>query len=325
MITPPVSAHELESYQPQVYEPADFDAFWGQTLAQARAFPLNARFEPVDYGLRTVQVYDVSFAGYDGQTVKGWFLYPAYAETGQRLPCVVEYLGYGGGRSLPTDWLAFPSAGFAYLVMDTRGQGSGWSVGHTPDITAQNDPHHNGFMTLGILSPADYYYRRVYTDAVRAIEAARSHPLVDGGKIILTGGSQGGGITIAASGLMPDVALTMPDVPFLCHFHEATRTALEGPYLEIVGYLKIHRTQVERAFQTLGYFDGVNFARRAQAPALFSTGMMDLICPPKTVFAAYNAWAGPKQNTVYEFNGHEGGGNHHLLQKIHYAQQLMFA
>ena len=77
-------------------------------------------------------------------------------------------------------------------------------------------------MTQGILDPKTYYYRRVYTDGVRAVEAARSHPAVDADRIALTGGSQGGGITIAVGGLEPSVPIIMPDVPFLCDFRRAT-------------------------------------------------------------------------------------------------------
>ena len=51
---------QLKSYLPQRQEPADFDAFWEQTLAESRAFPLDARFELVDVGLKTVEVYDVT-------------------------------------------------------------------------------------------------------------------------------------------------------------------------------------------------------------------------------------------------------------------------
>ena len=90
------------------------------------------------------------------------------------LPGVVEYIGYGGGRSFPVEWLAFPSAGFAYLVMDTRGQGSVTRRGDTPDIPNGANPFAPGFVTQGILDPKTYYYRRVYTDAVRAVEAISS-------------------------------------------------------------------------------------------------------------------------------------------------------
>ena len=51
----------------------------------------------------------------------------------------------------------------------------------------------------------------------------------------------------------------------------------------------------------------MNFAARAGASALFSAGLMDDVCPPSTIFAAYNHYAGPKQMRVWPFNVHEGG------------------
>ena len=60
----------------------------------------------------------------------------------------------------------------------------------------------------------------------------------------------------------------------------------------------------------------VNHARRATVPALFSAGLADTITPPSTVFAAFNHYAGDKEMAVYEFNGHEGGGTHHMLAKL---------
>lgn len=38
---------ELERYAPQRDEPADFDSFWTQTLADTRAHPLDASFTPL--------------------------------------------------------------------------------------------------------------------------------------------------------------------------------------------------------------------------------------------------------------------------------------
>ncbi len=309
---------QLRTYKPKRAEPADFDPFWQATLAEARAHPLDARFEPVDYGLTTVEAYDVTFAGYGGQPVKGWFILPA-GRTGP-LPCVVEYIGYGGGRSYPINWLMWPSVGYAFLVMDTRGQGSAWQHGDTPDLPEGANPFYPGFMTQGILDPKTYYYRRVYTDAVRAVEAARSHPAVDAARIAVTGGSQGGGITIAVSGLLPDVAVAMPDVPFLCHYRRATEITDRHPYQEIVKYLTVHRDKVETVFRTLAYFDGMNFAPRAKAEALYSVAVMDMICPPSTVFAAYNHLNAPKEIRIYMYNDHEGGGAHHSVEKIRFLK-----
>jgi cephalosporin-C deacetylase len=236
---------------------------------------------------------------------------------------VVEYIGYGGGRGFPTDWLLWASAGYAHLVMDTRGQGSAWLKGDTPDPEVDGgNPHHPGFMTRGILSPRTYYYRRVFVDAVRAVETARAHPAVDASRVAVTGGSQGGGIALAVSGLVPDVQAAMPDVPFLCHYRRATEITDGYPYQEIARYLMIQRDKEEQVFATLAYFDGVNFATRARAQALFSVALMDEICPPSTVFAAYNHYAGPKQIRVWRYNHHEGGGTYQAQEKIRFLRSV---
>lgn len=312
---------QLKTYRPERPEPADFDAFWQNTLAQAHQHPLEARFEPVENGLKLIQAFDVTFNGYGGQPIKGWLLMPR--ETHEPLPVIVEYLGYGGGRGLPNDWHGWAVAGYAHFVMDTRGQGSSWSIGDTPDPELEGgNPQIPGFMTRGILKPETYYYRRVFTDAVRAIEAARAHPLVDSSRVAVTGGSQGGGITLAVAGLVPDITLAMPDVPFLCHYRRAVELVDSDPYNEIARFCKIHRDKIERVFHTLSYFDGMNFATRAKANALFSVGLMDTICPPSTVFAAYNHYAGPKDIRVWHFNNHEGGQNFQNVEKLKFVNQF---
>jgi len=312
---------QLQTYKPARDEPTDFDAFWDETLTAARQHPLAAHFAPVDTGLRQVESFDVTFAGYGGQPVKGWLNLPR--GRAKPVPCVVEFIGYGGGRGFATDWLLWAAAGFAHLVMDTRGQGSSWLQGDTPDLPAEGaNPFFPGFMTQGILDPKTYYYRRVFTDAVRAIEAARGHNAVDGSHIAVTGGSQGGGISIAVAGLVPDVEAAMPDVPFLCGYRRATEISDANPYQEIAKYCTAHRHKVDQVFRTLSYFDGINFATRARASALFSAGLMDEVCPPSTVFAAYNHYAGAKQIRTYTYNHHEGGGTHQVQEKLRFINEL---
>jgi len=213
-----LSRDELSEYKPERREEKDFDAFWASTLADAAAKPLDARFVPVG-GLDALEAFDVSFAGFGGHRVAGWLILPAAAlrpslpaSRNGRLPCVVEFLGYGGGRSFPWDWLFWASAGYANFVMDSRGQGASWSPGDTSD-EGPSGPSIPGFMTRGIESPETYYYRRIMTDTVRAVEAAASHPAVDGARMAVTGGSQGGGLSIAAAALSTRVAFLMPEVP----------------------------------------------------------------------------------------------------------------
>ncbi|MEW2164784.1 acetylxylan esterase [Streptomyces sp. NPDC007084] len=297
---------ELRTYRGAATEPEDFDAFWAKTLQEARAHELGARFEPLETPLRTVRVHDVTFAGFGGHPVKGWLTVPSGADA--PLPTVVEFLGYGGGRGLAHTHLLWASAGYAHFVMDTRGQASAWGGGDTPDPVGSG-PAFPGFMTRGVEDPGTYYYRRLFTDAVRAVEAARTHPLVDASRVAARGESQGGGVAIAVGGLVPDLAAVLTDVPFLCDFPRAMVVTDRLPYREIGNYLKTHRGRTERVLRTLSYFDGVHFAARGRAPALFSVALEDQTCPPSTVFAAYNAWAAePKRIEVYDFNDHEGGG-----------------
>ena len=115
--TYPSTNPQLPAPAPQ---PAGFDAFWQRTLKEARGHDLDARFTEVEPGLALVRAYDVEFSGFGGHRIRGWFLIPR-ADAGP-LPCVVQYIGYGGGRLLPHNWLLWPTAGYATLVMDTRGQ-----------------------------------------------------------------------------------------------------------------------------------------------------------------------------------------------------------
>jgi len=121
---------------------------------------------------------------------------------------------------------------------------------------------------------------------------------------------------------VPGLAAAMPDVPFLCHFTRATEIIDTYPYREIVHFCQRHRHQVETVFRTLSYFDGMNFAVRAHAPALFSVGLMDDTCPPSTVYAAYNHYAGPKQIKIWPFNRHEGGETFQFVEKLRFQSSL---
>ncbi len=296
---------DLRSYRPDVAVSPDFDAFWEATIAESRAAASDPTLVTADTPITQFIVEDLTFSGFGGEPIRAWVTRP---RTDAALPAVVEYIGYGGGRGIAGERLHWAGAGFVHVLMDTRGQGSNWgSGGDTPD------PHGSegattGYMTRGILNRDDYYYRRVFTDAVLAVDAVRGLPFVDASRVSVTGASQGGGITLAAAALNPDVFAAMPDVPFLCHFVRSVELTPDNPYREIERYLAVHRDKVERVFDTLSNFDGVNFAKRLTVPALFSVGLMDAIVLPSSVFAAFNHVASSDAAIeVYQFNGHEGG------------------
>lgn len=315
---------QLRTHVTSSVEPADLDQFWAETLAEARERAAENEqtpvFRPYDSGLGLIDSYDVRFPGFGGQQIAAWLHLPAGAS--EPLPCIVQYAGYGGGRGLAHEHTLWATAGYATLVMDTRGQGSNVHIGVTPDPDGSG-PAYAGVMTRGIADPHSYYYRRLITDAVRAVDAARAHPLVDGTRITVAGISQGGGLAIAAAALADGVIAVMPDVPFLCDFPRATWISDRPPYDEIVRYCATHRDSVDQVARTLSYVDGAHLAARASAPALFSVALMDPTCPPSTVYAAYNAWRGPKQILEYPYNGHEGGAGFHVREQLTWLAQRL--
>ncbi|MEU5872194.1 acetylxylan esterase [Glycomyces sp. NPDC047369] len=311
---------QLRTYRPEVPEPADFDRFWQTTLAETAAYDLDVRIEQVATDLVTVDAFDVTFAGFGGHPIKGWFVKPG--GVAGPLPCVVEYLGYTGGRSYPWAHTLFPAAGWAHFVIDTRGQGSGnWNPGDTGDPYGTTGPTAKGWVTQGLEAPEHYYYRRVFTDAVRAVDVVKGLEWIDPDRIVVTGGSQGGATAQAVAGLRGDLAGAMVDVPFMCYIRRAVTITDAPVYGEFVEFLAGQRLREEQVFATLDYFDGVHFAARATAPALYSVGLMDPDCPPSTVFAAYNRWQGDKQITVWPWNRHEGGGIHHRREQLKFLAQ----
>lgn len=319
------SLEDLYKYKGSSEEPKDFDKFWLETCKENN-HNAEAEYTLVGSYLKLFDVWDLSFNGFNKHKINGWYIAPKYAsEQNKKLPCIICYPGYGGGRDFPHKHLLFPSAGYSVFIMEVRGQGAEGGNGATTPDPVGSTPHADGFLTMGILDKKEYYYRRVFIDALKSIEAAKMHKLTD--KIIINGTSQGGGIGLAAGGLAAmnnvDIEALMIDVPFLCDYKRASVITDTLPYNEIVRFCKTNRTKEEKAFETLSYFDAVFFAKRIKRKALFSVGLMDTLCPPSTVFAAYNNYAGEKSINVYTYNGHEGGDNQQSERKLEFLNSIL--
>lgn len=311
----------LESIRVPLTKAPDFEGFWRATLETY--LPTTTDAVLVDYPtpMKHVDVKDVTIAGFNGDPIKGWFLSSQNADS--QTPCIIMYDGYGGGRGLPHEWLFWVNVGYRVLVMDTRGQGGGFRVSDTADGAYPRASQTPGCMTQGILNKDDYYYRRVFVDAVAFVNAALKLPGVNPDRIIVAGGSQGGGICLAAASLSKSVFAAMPDVPFLCNYKKATEIVDTYPYHEITLYCRIHRDKVEQVFSTLSYFDCMNLVTMAKAPAIISIGMHDPVCPPDTIFAMRNHYAGPVSTEIYEYNTHEGGSVAHQLVQAKWLESLL--
>jgi cephalosporin-C deacetylase len=312
---------QLRDYRTDTAEPPELDAWWRRRLDEARAAarePTLTRYQAGTYA--PVEVYDTEFSGAGGDRIRAWYLRPAGADAART---VVKFIGYGGGRGLPTEHALLPALGYTLFVMDTRGQGGQWTTGATADQAAGpgSGPENASVMTRGIGRPEDYYYTRLFTDAVRAVETARE--LTGAARVAVSGISQGGGLALAAAGLAAElVSVCHADVPFLCDIQRAITLAPQAPYTEVPEFLAHNVNLIPAALDTLRYVDCALLARRITAPCLLSVGLMDMICPPSTVFAAYNEIGAPKDVSVHPYTGHAVPAAHVERQLGHLREQL---
>ena len=302
----------LREYRTQTAEPDGLDQWWAMRLADSRELARPAdlrRYEPDLYG--TVEVHDATFSGSGGDRIRAWYLKPADAV---RPPVVVKFIGYGGGRGAPGEHMLLPALGYAVFVMDSRGQGGRWTYGATGD--GAEGPENSLVMTRGITTPEDYYYTRMFTDAALAVDAALA--LSGAEKVAVSGQSQGGALALATAALRADaVSLCHADVPFLCDIQRAITLAPHSPYTEIPEFLAENVALIDTALNTLRYVDCALLARRITAASLLSVGLMDDICPPSTVFAAYNEITAAKDIGVYPYSGHSVPRAHAEAQLRH--------
>jgi cephalosporin-C deacetylase len=269
--------------------PDDYRSFWDAALDEASRHPLDVRCAPVEAGLTTIDVFDVSFAGHAGRRVGAWLRMPRNRE--RALPVVVHANGYGAGRLDPIDDLTWSSAGYAHLTVNVHGQ-SGASTGH---------------LLEGITEPARSYYRGVFVDAVRALQAARELHEADPDRVAMIGNSQGGGIALGVGALVPGLRAVLAQAPFLTDAPEALSLATAGPWLELRDYLAEHPDRADQVARTLSYVDGVTSARHATAPGWLSSGLADTTCPPETTRAAADAYGAEASLTEWPDAGHEAG------------------
>jgi Acetyl esterase (deacetylase) len=204
--------------------------------------------------------------------------------------------------------------GIAVLSVDCREQ-----CGRTGNSAKYSSGSGAGVACKGILDKDEYYLRALYMDCLKAIDFACAQPEVESGRIILEGGSQGGALGMAVSGLDDRPWLTMVDVPSCSDLVSWVEGAYGG-FSAVTEYLKAFPGHTEKAFETLSYFDTMNMADRIRCKVLASVGLKDTVSPSYMYFATYNRIKSPKEICFYPFNSHEGGGRTHLEKKLRFLR-----
>ena len=295
---------QLTTYQGRNPRPADFDAFWDRSLAEMHA--LDPQIELVPYPLHApfAECFDLYFTGVGGARVHAKYLRPK-GDAGPH-PAVVMFHGYSGNAGEWMDKLPYVGLGYSVAALDCRGQG-----GFSEDVGGVRGTTMRGHIIRGLDdAPEKLLFRAIYLDCAQLAGIMMAMPEVDATRVAATGGSQGGGLTLACAALEPRIARAAPTFPFLCDYQRVWEMDLaSGAYEELRTFFRQfdprHQREAE-IFTRLGYIDNQHLAPRIRAEVLMSTGLMDTICPPSTQFAAYNKITAPKQLMIYPDYGHEG-------------------
>jgi cephalosporin-C deacetylase-like acetyl esterase len=157
-----------------------------------------------------------------------------------------------------------------------------------------------GYATFNLDERDRYYYRRVYLGCVRANDFLTSRPRFDGKTLGVTGGSQGGALSIVTAGLDPRVTLLAAYYPALADVTGYLNGRAGGwPHM-----FRDEKRRLPARIANVGYYDVVNFARRVKAPGLYSWGYNDETCPPTSMYAAYGVIPAEKSLLLALETGH---------------------
>ena len=272
--------------EPTVDDPADFNTFWDSAKSVLAKIPIDSRMTLIpEKCTDLINVYHVSLQNIGNSRVYGILCVP---KKPGKYPAI----------------LRVPGAGIRPYNGDTRNASKGFitfEIGiHGVPVNMPLDVYSNlssgalnGYPYFNLDNKDRYYYKRVYLGCIRANDFLDSLPEFDGKNLAVTGGSQGGALSIITASLDSRVK-------YLAAFYPAMS--------DMTGYLKNRAGGWPHLFdknnapynnkkdkiQTVGYYDVVNFARRLKAAGFYSWGFNDNVCPPTSMYAAYNVIKAPK-------------------------------
>jgi cephalosporin-C deacetylase len=294
---------QLKTYAGTNPRPADFDAFWDTALKELAAIDPEVELRPSSFKTPFAECFNLYFWGVGQARIHAKYLRPTGKEG---CPAVLQFHGYSASSGDWNDKLNYTAAGFCVAALDCRGQ-----AGLSEDVGATHGPTLSGQIIRGLQDrPEKLLFRQIFLDTARLAQIVMGLREVDETRVVATGGSQGGGLTLACAALEPKIKRAAPWFPFLCDYQRVCEMDLDsGAYEELRKFFRNHDPRHERreeVFEKLGYIDVQHLAPRIRAKVLMGLGLMDTITPPSSCFAAYNKITSKKEIVIYPNFGHEG-------------------
>lgn len=283
--------------EPAIINPADFITFWDNAKAELAKIPLDARMTLMaERCTENVNVYHVNLQNFRlGTRLYGILCVP---KKEGKYPAILQVPG-AGARPYNGD-IANAEKGFITFQIGIHG------------IPVNMDPsvYNNlmagafaGYWNYNLDDKDRYYYKRVYLGCVRANDFITSLPQYDGKNLGVTGGSQGGALSIITAALDPRVKYWAAYYPALSDLTGYLKGRAGGwPHLFDKNNLAFNNTKEK--INTAEYYDVVNFARQLKVPGIYSMGFNDEVCPPTSMYAVYNVITAPKELFLVQETGH---------------------
>lgn len=282
---------------PTVENPADFVKFWDDAKAEAAKIPMDARMTLMpERCTEKVNVYHVSFQNFRNRSrIFGILCVP---KKDGKYPALLKVPG-AGIRPYAGD-VTTAEQGIITLEIGIHGI----PVNLDPEVYGDLGAGAlNGYQQFNLDNRDRFYYKRVYLGCVRANDFLVSLPQYDGVNLGVSGGSQGGALSIITAALDNRVK-------YLAAYYPALS--------DITGYLKgraggwphmfdknnLPYNNLKEKLDAIRYYDVVNFARQLKVPGYYSWGFNDETCPPTSMYAAYNVITAPKELYLALETGH---------------------
>lgn len=314
------SMEKLNTYTGINPRPVDFDSYWDAGLAEMRSLDPQVELVPAEFQAPGVECFHMYFTGVGGARVYAKLLRPRRQDAPG--PGLVMFHGYSGDSGDWFDKLPYAAQGFTVAALDCRGQG-----GRSTDPGGVAGNTLRGHIIRGLEDalngrPERLLYRQIFLDTAQLAKLVMEMPNVDQRRVGATGGSQGGGLTVACAALEPRIRRLAPIFPFLSDYKRVWEMdQAKDAYVELKEYFHrfdpMHKNE-DAVFEKLGYIDIQHLASRIRGEVRWYIGLMDTICPPSTQFAAYNKITATKSMVVYPDYGHEGlrGANDTIFEYL---------
>ena len=293
---------DAENIRPGFENPQDFEKFWSGQLKKMRKCKMDAQLTSVELPSNVSKYNDkcelhaLTINMPEGRPVHAYISWPKNADPAS-LPIMIYLHGAGYSQSNAANAVRWAAKANGVIAIDINAHGY-------PDDQPQEyyDELAKGelkdYRNRKVTDHESFYFRLMYLRAVRALDFATTLPAWDGKRIMTMGGSQGGAQAIAVAAIDKRVGAVCAHVPAVT---------------DLAGHLQHHRggwpkydrqmkkkDNLENEMAVLPYYDGAIMIQHTNAKLWIEAGLIDTVCPPECVIAAFNVAISPDK-TLYTF------------------------